>query len=471
MKTNLMVSLTVAGLALPAPLWAAAGNIKPAPNIIVIMADDLGYADAGFNGGKQFATPHIDSIAENGVRCSSAYASYSVCGPSRAGFITGRYQDRFGFCRNPQYRPDDPAMGLPLDERTMAEVLKKAGYTSGIIGKWHLGAHISNHPLNRGFDFFFGHLGGGHHYFQELLTIQDSYGIADEEESYKTWILRDHEPVQITKYLTDEFSDEAVKFIERNSDRPFFLFLSYNAPHTPMEAPDAYLERFADIKNEKRRTYAAMVTVMDEGIGRVLGKLEELQVDDNTVVFFLSDNGGPTGANASDNSPLRGEKSSVYEGGFRVPFAVRWPAVLPAGATFDRPVSSLDIFATAAALAKAPLNPERPLDGVNLIPFLTGEDREPPHQTIYLRKYDQQWYAVRHGDYKLVIPKEDGTPELYHLTEDIGEVTDLFAAAPEKAEEIEKLRQAWVEELMEPRFLGLIHTEKAIEMWGRPKRW
>ena len=472
MKADLIIGVAAAVMAIPGALYAGASvHVQQPPNVIVIMADDLGYADTGFNGGRQIPTPHIDSIADNGVRCSSAYTSYSVCGPSRAGFMTGRYQGRFGFSRNPQYRPDDPNMGLPQDEHTIAEVLKKAGYTSGIIGKWHLGAHKTNHPLNRGFDFFFGHLGGGHHYFPELLTIRDSYGIADEEESYKTWILRDHEPVQITKYLTDEFSDEAVKFVERSSDKPFFLFLSYNAPHTPMEAPAEYIERFSEIKDIKRRTYAAMVTVMDEGIGRVLEKLEELKISENTLVFFLSDNGGPTGANASNNKPLRGAKSSVYDGGFRVPFAVQWPKVLPAGTEYDQPVSALDIFATAAALAKAPLDPERPVDGVNLMPFLAGERTEPPHRTIYLRKYDQQHYAVRHGDYKLVIPEEGGVPELYNLAEDIGETTDILSSAPEKAEEIEQLRQAWVAELIEPRFLGLIHTEKAIEMWGRPKRW
>jgi arylsulfatase A-like enzyme len=438
------------------------------PNFIVIMADDLGYADVGFNGGTEIPTPNIDSIAEKGSQFSTAYTTYSVCGPSRAGFMVGRYQGRFGFGRNPQYRPNDPNMGLPLDESTFAEVLGKVGYTSGLIGKWHLGTHKTLNPLNRGFDYFFGHLGGGHHYFPELLTIKDSYGIEDEEESYRTWILRNHEPIQITKYLTDEFSDEAVSFVERNKENPFFLFLSYNAPHTPMEAPDDYLEKFSSITNLKRRTYAAMVSVMDDGVGRLLNKLEELDLEDNTVIFFLSDNGGPSDANASNNSPLRGKKSDVWEGGFRVPFAVKWPVGIASGNTYDQPVSSLDIFATVAALANAPLDPERPLDGVNLLPYLNGEKTGSPHDAIYLRKYDQQRYVVRRGDHKLVIPGPDKEPLLFDLAQDLGETNNMHQVCPEKAVELEALRMAWDSELMDPRFLGLIHTEAAIKKWGPP---
>ena len=226
---------------------------KSKPNLIVIMADDLGYADVGFNGSKDILTPNIDQIAENGVKFTNGYTSYSVCGPSRAGFITGRYGQRFGFERNPQYRVDNPNMGLPKTEKTIAEHLKTVGYTSGIIGKWHLGAHKSNHPLNRGFDEFFGHLGGGHTYFPKNLVLKDSYFTGDhiqipneegggktwkagaEIASYRTWIMRDHEPVKTEKYLTEEFSDEAVRFVERNKEQPCFLFLSYNAPHTPMQ--------------------------------------------------------------------------------------------------------------------------------------------------------------------------------------------------------------------------------------------
>lgn len=429
------------------------------PNLVVILADDLGYADVGFNGCRDIPTPHIDSIASQGVRFSSAYVTYAVCGPSRAGLMSGRYPQRFGYERNPQYRPTDPNMGLPLEEETLATVLGKAGYTSGIVGKWHLGAHPDLHPLNRGFNFFYGHLGGGHRYFPEEITIRDSYSVQNEAASYRTWILRDLEPVKPDKYLTDAFSDAAVEFIETNHERPFFLYLSYNAPHTPLQATQEYLDRFPGIKNEKRRTYAAMVSAMDDGIGRVLEALKQHGLDENTLVFFLSDNGGPTDHNASLNNPLRGKKGDVWEGGWRVPFALRWTGHLPAGKSFANPVSSLDIFATITDLAKAPLAPERPLDGVNLIPFLVESGTGIPHAAVYLRKFDQGAYAVRKGDYKLVIPGPDKPPLLFNLDLDIRERNNLITAGADIAAEIEQLRTEWDAQLVEPRFLGLTQTE------------
>ena len=302
-------------------LTAFGVEAKP-PNLIVIMADDLGYADVGFNGCKDIPTPNIDKIANNGIRFTSGYVTYSVCSPSRAGFITGRYPQRFGYERNAQYKPGDSNMGLSLSEDTIADALGKVGYKSMVIGKWHLGAHPVLHPLKRGFDEFYGHLGGGHRYMPEDLTIKDSYKAKDEPESYLTWILRDNNPVKPTKYLTDEFSDEAVRFVERHKDDNFFLFLSYNAPHNPLQATEKYLSRFEHIKDRKRKIYAAMVSAVDDGVGMLLDKLDELKLTDNTLIFFLSDNGGPEHANASDNGVLRGGKGDVWEGGYRVPFAV-----------------------------------------------------------------------------------------------------------------------------------------------------
>ena len=312
------------------------------PNVIVIMTDDLGYVDVGFNGSIDIPTPNIDRIAHQGVRFTNGYTPYSVCSPSRAGFITGRYQQRFGYERNAQYRPNDPNMGLPQNEKTIPEVLGQVGYTSGMIGKWHLGAHISNHPLNRGFDFFYGHLGGGHRYFPEELTIEDSYSINDEPLSYRTWIMRDHQPEKTDDYLTDEFSKEAVKFIEKNQKTPFFLYLAYNAPHGPLQATTKYLDRFDHIKNKKRKTYAAMVSAVDDGIGRILEYLESLDIIENTMIFFLSDNGGPEPKNGSNNGPLREGKSSIYEGGNRVPFAMQWTGKIEP-MVYEYPISSLDI--------------------------------------------------------------------------------------------------------------------------------
>jgi len=429
-----------------------------APNLIVIMADDLGYSDVGFNGCKDIPTPNIDSIASNGVRCTNGYVSYSVCGPSRAGFITGRYQQRFGFERNPQYKPNDPDMGLTRKEKTIAELLAPVGYHSGIIGKWHLGAHApTSHPMKRGFNEFYGHLGGGHKYMPEDLMIKDSAKARGEAESYRTWILKNHTPVPPRKYLTDEFSGEAVSFLERNQDKPFFLFLSYNAPHTPLQATTKYLDRFSHIKDPKRKIYAAMVSAVDDGVGLLLKSLSEQKLEEKTIVAFLSDNGGPITKNASSNTPLRGAKGDVWEGGHRVPFALQWKGTLPAGKIYDHPVSSLDFAATMADLSGAKVDKAKPLDGVNLIPYLKGENTELPHEALYLRKFDQQRYSVRKGKYKLVIPFLNGKPQLYDLEEDIGETSDLALVKPKILSELDALRREWSAQLIEPTFMGLIH--------------
>lgn len=455
-KTILLLSIT---------LWTLSVShifAQEKPNVIVIMADDLGYADVSFNGSVEIPTPNIDRIANNGVKFTSAYTTYSVCGPSRAGFITGRYQQRFGFERNPLYRVDDPYMGLPFSEMTIAESIAQVGYKSSIIGKWHLGSHISNHPLNRGFDEFYGHLGGGHNYFPEDLTIQDSYAATNESKSYKTWIMRNHKSERISKYLTDEFSEEAVDFVSRHQDNPFFLFVSYNAPHSPLQATTADLAQFPNL-TDKRKTYAAMVHAVDRGVGMLMDKLEELEMDDNTIVFFLSDNGGPETKNASDNGVLRGQKSDVFEGGFRVPFAMQWKGQIDGNAVYDHPVSSLDIFATLAALSGAPTNPDKPLDGVNLIPYLKGENTNVPHQYIYLRKFDQDRHAVRHGDYKILYHLERSNQKLYNITTNISENdnANLYwnATYRTKRDEMDTLITEWEKNLLHPCFLGLMHED------------
>lgn len=439
--------------------WNSYGQNSKKPNIIVILVDDMGYADVGFNGCKDIPTPNIDRIATNGVKFTNGYVTYSVCGPSRAGLLTGRYPQRFGYERNPQYRPHDPNMGLPKEEKTLAEALKQVGYTSGIIGKWHQGADISNHPLNRGFDEFFGHLGGGHAYFPELLTIKDSYSVDnDEGMSYKTWILRNHEPIQTKKYLTDEFSDEAVRFVEKHQKKPFFLYLAYNAPHSPLQATQDYLDRFPHIEDKKRKTYAAMVSAVDDGVGKVLDRLESLKLDKNTLVYFLSDNGGPEKDNGSDNGVLREGKSSIYEGGYRVPFAMQWKGTVKSS-VYENPISSLDIFATIATLSKTPIKADCPLDGVNMIPYISGKNNGFPHETIYLRKFDEKGYSVRHKDLKLVL-KKDGVPQLYNLKEDIGEENDIAQQFPDEVKKLDKIRLEWDSQLIPPIFESLkMHKE------------
>lgn len=433
----------------------AFGAVTPPPNLIVILTDDQGYHDVGFNGCKDIPTPNLDSIASNGVHFTSGYVSYSVCSPSRAGLLTGRYEQRFGHERNPEWQPENPHSGLPLTETTLADALGKVGYHSGVIGKWHLGSNPAFHPMKRGFNEFFGMLGGGHRYFPEELTIKETNMAKNEADSYRLWILRNYEPVRTTNYLTDEFSDEAVSFIGRNKDKPFFLYLAYNAPHAPLEAPEKYLKRFPGIKDSRRQTYAAMVSAVDDGVGRVLAELRKDGLEDRTLVVYLSDNGGPTQDNASNNAPLRGAKGSPWEGGWRVPFAMQWPGHLPKGMTYDEPVLSLDIFATIAALADTSTDPARPLDGINLMPYLTGQKTSPPHDTIYLRMFDKGAFAVRSGDNKLVIPSHAGGAELFDVVQDITESKNLAGSKPEVLAELEKKRVAWNQQLVEPVFQGL----------------
>jgi len=433
-------------------------NPPVAPNLVVIMADDLGYADVGFNGCTDIPTPNIDAIAREGVRFTSGYVAYPVCGPSRAAFITGRYGQRFGFERNPIYRTNDPGMGLPRSETTIADALSAVGYRCGIVGKWHLGAHETLHPLARGFHEFFGHLGGGHQYLPEALTIQDSTAAKDENESYRTWILKNHTPVKPTQYLTDEFSDAAVDFIEAHADQPFFLFLAYNAPHLPLQATTKYLNRFPTLSG-KRKTYAAMVSAVDDGVRDVLSALRDQHVLDDTLVVFLSDNGGPFLKNASQNTPLKGGKSDVWEGGYRVPFAARFPRGFPAGTTYDKPVLSLDIFATIAALANAPIAADRPLDGVNLIPYLTGKNQTLPHKQVFIRKFDQQRYAIRTGNHKLVIPFEGAKPHLYNLESDVSESKNIATENQNMVKDLRNQLNTWEKELIAPVFQGLAHFQ------------
>ena len=302
---------------------------QPKPNLVVIMTDDMGYEDVGFNGCKDIPTPNIDSIAFNGANLVNGYVSFPVCSPSRAGFITGRYQDRFGYTTNPTIDPTNDSAGLPLNQMTMAEMLKTRGYKSAIIGKWHLGTHPKFHPINRGFDYFYGYLSGGHNYFTKDYTIEDLFYVDRPFRWYRTKLYENYSKLQVTdyknEYLTDELSSVAVDFIEKqaNENQNFMLFLSYNAPHNPLQATEKYLKRFLNIKNKKRKTYAAMVSAVDDGVGIIIKALRDKGIEENTIIVFLSDNGGAHN-NSSSNYPLKGTKGSVYEGGLRVPFAIQW---------------------------------------------------------------------------------------------------------------------------------------------------
>lgn len=427
------------------------------PNVIIILSDDQGYADVGFNGCTDIPTPNIDRIARNGVTFTNGYVSYAVCGPSRAGLVTGRYQDRFGFSRNPLFAPKDSLQGLPLSEETLAEALKRADYKTMALGKWHLGAHASQRPLNRGFDEFFGFLTGGHDYLPEKWVLNDISEVEGQFDAYKTKLLKNDTRVEETEYLTDALSREAVNFVKRNEKDPFFMYLAYNAPHTPLQATEKYLSRFSNVKDKKRRTYAAMVSAMDDGIGQVLDQLEASGISENTIVFFLSDNGGSP-KNASDNLPLKAAKGSLYDGGIHVPFAVQWPGAIPAGVRYEQPVISLDIFATAVAQAGVAARNE--LDGVNLVPFLIGDESGAPHDYLFWRKFDANSLAIRNGNLKLV--RERNRLGLYDLATDVSEGHALKDSV--RYQELLEAHQQWNDQNPDPVFHGLMQNDEYNEL-------
>lgn len=421
MKSNFFLTfILLSGLLLS----AQQNNDKP--NLIVIMTDDMGYADVGFNGCKDIPTPNIDSIAYNGAHIINGYVSFPVCGPSRAGFITGRYQDRFGFTTNPTIDPANNIAGLPLDEKTIAEVLRTKGYKSAIVGKWHLGTHPNFHPLNRGFDYFYGFLSGGHNYFMKQLTIENLENVKSKWAWYRTKLQENHKTLELedykTDYLTDELSEAALRFIDKQAenDQAFFLFLAYNAPHTPMHATEKYLSRFPEIQDKKRKTYAAMVSAVDDGVGNVLRALKNYGIEENTLIVFLSDNGGAHN-NASSNAPLSGLKGDVYEGGLRVPFAIQWKGLIPANTKYEESVSSLDIMASMVDILDIKTNPKKPLDGVNIIPYLTGQKQGAPHDYLFWRKWEQNAMAIIHGQHKLLKSNKRSESEFYNLKLDVSE--------------------------------------------------
>lgn len=419
------------------------------PNIIVIVADDLGYADVGFQGGKEIPTPHIDALAKSGIRCSSGYVSCPVCSPTRAGLATGRYQQRFGHELNPgpiaetgQKGEGRAEFGLPTTEATLAGALKNAGYATGAVGKWHLGFEPKFRPLQRGFDEYFGFLGGAHGY----LVNANGGGGKKAKAQQRAPIYRDNDEVKEEEYLTDAFTREAVSYIERHREKPFFLYLTYNAVHTPLQSPQKYLDRFPNIDDSKHRAYAAMLSALDDGVGKVTDKLGELKLAEDTLIFFISDNGGPP-ANTSSNLPLNGRKATVWEGGIRVPFIVSWKGHLASGTTFNEPVISLDIFPTAVAAAGGNLPKEQHLDGVDLLPYLTGKEKGSPHEVLYWRFGPQ--YALRKGNYKIVKTRDEPL-QLFDLQQDIGEKTDLAASKPEIVKQLSADYDAWNRELKEP---------------------
>jgi arylsulfatase A-like enzyme len=451
---NKLTFLTLAVLLL-APLTAlhAAGAPKPAnkPNILIILSDDQGYADAGFQGGKEVPTPHLDTLAKSGVRCTSGYVTHPFCSPSRAALMTGRYQQRFGHENNPVYDPLDEREGLPLTERLLPQFMKDAGYQTGWIGKWHLGSSTAHAPWNRGFTETFGFIGGGHSYINWKPN----------KHQYNLMLTRNGEPVEVTEHLTTAFGNEASAFIRRHTNGPWMLYLAFNAPHTPHQPTAEREARFAGIADRKRRKCLAQISLLDDAVGGVTAALAESGQTGRTLVFFFTDNGGPTDQ-AAVNTPLRGHKGQIYEGGVRVPFLVSWPGRLPAGVTCDAPVSSLDVCATALALAGMPMPTDKKYDGVNILPYLAGETKMPPHERLFWRTGGGWESAIREGRWKLDRPH--GKPvALYDLSDDIGESKDLAAAKPDIVARLTAALDAWNKELIPPAFPG---SSAKNEDWG-----
>jgi arylsulfatase A-like enzyme len=408
------------------------------PNIVMIVADDLGYADIGVQAvSKDVRTPNIDSIAHDGVRFTAGYVSCPVCSPSRAGFLTGRYQEKFGHEANPLPKFDG-IFGLPTDQTTIAAELKRNGYATGAFGKWHLGDSPQFRPQKRGFDEFYGFIGGAHSYTHAGSGVNQ--------------LRRGDTPIVEKEYLTDAITREAVSFIQHHKSEPFFAYVPFNAVHTPQEAPQKYQDRFSNVKDQQRKLMLAMLSAEDDGVGKILSTLRDNHLDENTLVIFFSDNGGPTQGNASRNTPFRGYKGQVWEGGIRIPFMMRWTSHIPPAQVIDHPVISLDFFPTALAAAGIAARAELKLDGVNLLPWLTGKQSGIPHDTLYWR-FTPAW-AVRDGHYKLLLALGETKTQLFDLAKDPGETTDLSAEKPEVVHAMQKKFDAWNATLMKPRWPG-----------------
>ena len=426
MRTVWLVALT---LFTSSTLFAAEGR---KPNVLIFLADDEGWGELGCQGNNEIPTPNIDSISANGIRFTQGYVSGPYCSPTRAGLLAGRYQTRFGHEFNSTARQS----GLSLKETTFADRMKSLGYATCAVGKWHLGQNPEYRPFKRGFDEFYGTLANTP-FFHPTQFVDTRVSTEVQSVSDPGF------------YTTDAYGERAVDWIEKHKDGPWFLYLPFNAQHAPLQAPQKYLDRFPQITEEKRKLFAGMMSAKDDAVGKVLAKVRDLKQEENTLIVYLADNGGPTRSTTSKNGPLRGFKATTWEGGVRVPFMMQWKGTLPAGQVYAHPVIQLDLLPTAIAAAGGTVDPEWKLDGVNLLPYLTGKDSGKPHETLYWR-FGNQW-AIRDGDHKLVVGNGGGTePELYNLAADIGESKNLAVDQPDKVKALQDKWNAWNAEQAPP---------------------
>lgn len=418
------IPLGFAALLLVLPMVVHAADTTPAkPNILYILADDMGYADAGFNGGREIKTPNIDSLARDGAILKSFYVQ-PVCSPTRAALMTGRYAVRTGVYT--VVRPNAP-WGLKLEERTLAQSLRDAGYETAITGKWHLGEFAPGYrPTRRGFDHQYGLWFGMIDYFTH------------QRDGRLDWH-RDDQPCTDAGYSTHLLATEACRLIrDKHPDKPLFLYLPFNAVHGPFQVPVSYTQPYTDL-NGDRRTYAGMLAAMDEAIGRVLAALDAKGMRDNTLIIFSSDNGGPGPGRVTSNTPLRAGKGTIYEGGIRVCACVNWRGHIPAGKIINEPLHAVDWYPTLVKLAGGSLDQKLPLDGLDIWPVLT-QGAKSPHDSLLLCGTRRGQAAIRSGDWKLLVGAGDrngGPAALYNLASDIGEQTNLAADKPDKVKELQ----------------------------------
>ena len=433
---------------------------KPAarPNLILILSDDQGWGDAGFRGATDVKTPNLDRLAASGVEFRQGYVTAPQCIPSRAGLITGRYQQHAGIECNPDDNKND-VYQLPESTATLASELKAAGYRTGMVGKWHLGEPLSSQPFNKGFEWcaYMRH-GMGYQFLKSAWP-------KDKDGKGTNWFRDEKDqaiPIEGQGYLTEVFTDKALKFIQKKDERPFFLYLAYHPPHWPLEAPEESVAQYEDINDGNRRICAAMIADMDSQIGRIIDYLKSSALDKNTMIVFLSDNGAPQysgpsitpvkiGENASLNGPLSGCKGLLLEGGIRVPFVMSWPGTLPVGVKVDWPVSALDI--TPTFLAAAGAAPMAEADGTDLLPYLkSGVTVAGPDRALFWR-FDTQWdrqHAVRRGPWKLVRSGSEPARQLFNIEEDPFEKNCLSAKNLEKAAGLAAELDTWLASLPPP---------------------
>lgn len=456
------------------------------PNVVIMMADDLGWGDVGAYGGSVIQTPHIDALAASGVLLTDGYVSAAVCSPSRAGLYTGRHQQRHGFEFNIAGR--DTHMGMSTKETTIAEMARAQGYATGLIGKWHLGKQRQHHPLSRGFDEYFGMLAGGSSYIDSRKEGVESWPAqnAPTVRSESNAIYDGFEAVAVEEYITDVFREKATDFIERHKDRAFFLMLTPNAPHTPLQATKEYADRYRHIESPSERIYSAMVSAVDDYVGAVTEKLREHGLEENTLFVFLSDNGcAGYVVDACSNGPLRGHKRYYWEGGIRIPFIAKWPAQLPRGSRYSEPVISLDLYATVASAIGSESTAE---DSVDLLPHLQGRSESPPHTHLFWRAKPN--IAIRKGKWKLwrvnrsdldlgaltdrtarrlpmkAWPQDSPLGQetlLYDLDADLGETNNVAAKHPEVVSELEAVLESWNASLSEPAWPAFRSTLDEID--------